>query len=424
MATRCSTPVYLDNHATTPVDPRVCAAMMESLEHHFGNPSNPQHVFARRAEEAQERARATIAAWLGAKSSQEVLITSGATESNNLAIKGVVEGCAVGKTAHLITSKVEHPSVLATCRYLERCGHQVTYLDVDAFGVVDPEQVRRSLRPETCLISVMLCNHEVGSVQPIAAIAAIAREHGALMHCDAVQGIGRVPFDVEAMQVDFATLSGHKVYGPKGIGVLYVRRGVAAVKLAAQLHGGSQEQGLRSGTVNVPGLVGLAKAAALFAEEGEAENARLRVLRDRLQAYLLGHLDDVQLHGADAERRHPGNLNVSFGFVKAADLIWEMQDIAVSAGSACGGGKASPVLDAMGVPEERAVAALRFGVGRFNTTAEIDYVGERVVETVRHLRSQSPRYAAARGSVSSVAAKAAGSAVAEPAAAASTAVVW
>lgn len=386
-------PIYLDNHATTPVDPRVLDAMLPYFTEKFGNAASRNHRFGWDAEEAVEGARDALAKLIGAKSGKELIFTSGATESNNLAIKGVAEFYH-DKGDHIVTCKTEHKAVLDTCKRLERQGFRVTYLDVDAKGQVDPDDVRRALDDNTILVSIMLCNNEIGTVQRIADIGKIAKERGVLFHCDAVQGVGRVDFDVEAMGVDLASISAHKMYGPKGVGALYVRRTKPRVRLVAQMDGGGHERGMRSGTLNVTGIVGLGKAAELFLEEGEEDRAHSQGLRERLRAKLFGALEEIYLNGADDPWRHPGNLNVSFSFVEGEAMMMAIKDVAVSSGSACTSASLEPsyVLRALGVGEELAHSSIRFGVGRFNTEEEIDYVAERVIEQVRRLREMSPLY--------------------------------
>ncbi|MCS6800047.1 MAG: IscS subfamily cysteine desulfurase [Myxococcota bacterium] len=386
-------PIYLDNHATTPCDPRVVEAMLPYFTREFGNAASRNHVFGWRAEEAVERARAQVAALVGARSDKEIVFTSGATESDNLAIKGVARFHR-DRGDHIVTVKTEHKAVLDTCKRLEREGFGVTYLDVDRTGRVDPDDVRRAIEPRTILVSVMLANNEVGTVQPIAEIGAICRERGVFFHCDAVQGVGRVPFDVEAMHVDLASLSAHKIYGPKGVGALYVRRSKPRVRLVAEMDGGGHERGMRSGTLNVPGIVGFGEAARIMKEEGVAESERIRGLRERLRKHLFDHLDEIHLNGADDPWRLPGNLNVSFAFVEGEALMMAIKEVAVSSGSACTSASLEPsyVLRACGVSEELAHTSIRFGIGRFNTEEEIDWVGPHVVAQVRRLRDMSPLY--------------------------------
>jgi cysteine desulfurase len=313
-------PIYMDNHATTPVDPRVVTAMLPFFTHDFGNAASRNHSFGWKAEEAVEYAREQIATLIGAKSDKEIVFTSGATESDNLAIKGVAEFYA-DKGNHIITARTEHKAVLDTCKRLEKQGFQVTYLDVAEDGLIRPEQVAAAITDKTILVSLMLANNEVGSVQPMAEIGKITREKGVLLHCDAVQGVGKVAFDVEAMNVDLASLSAHKMYGPKGVGALYVRRQKPRVRLVAQMDGGGHERGMRSGTLNVPGIVGYGKAAELARREWQTDATRIFGLRQRLREKLFSALDEVHLNGADDPYRLPGNLNISFSFVEGEAMI-------------------------------------------------------------------------------------------------------
>jgi cysteine desulfurase len=377
--------VYLDNHSTTKVDPRVVEAMLPFFTETYGNAASRSHAFGWAAEAAVDVARAQIGALIGA-SAPEIVFTSGATESNNLALKGVAE-LHGSRGRHIVTSAIEHKAVLDSCHHLERQGFSVTVVAPGENGVLDPEAVGRAITPDTILISVMLVNNEMGAIQPIEAIGKVARERKVLLHCDAVQGIGRTPFDVERMHVDLASISAHKIYGPKGVGALFVRRARPRVQLIAQIDGGGHERALRSGTLNVPAIVGFGKACELMASEGEGEAVRIRGLRERLLSRLRAELDGVLLNG-DAERRHAGNLNVSFAGVRSDALMGALRDVAVSSGSACTSASLEPsyVLRAMGIDEERAAASIRFGVGRFNTEGEIDFAAGRVVDEVKKLR--------------------------------------
>jgi len=314
------------------------------------------------------------------------VFTSGATESNNLALKGVAE-LHGSRGRHIVTSAIEHKAVLDSCHHLERLGFEVTLVAPGESGIVDPEAIARAIKVDTILVSLMLVNNEMGAIQPIEEVGRITRERKLLLHCDAVQGIGRTPFDVQRMNVDLASISAHKVYGPKGVGALFVRRARPRVQLIAQIDGGGHERGLRSGTLNVPAIVGFGKASELMASEGASETLRIRGLRDRLLSRLRAELDGVLLN-ADAENRHAGNLNVSFAGVRSDALMAALRDVAVSSGSACTSASLEPsyVLRAMGLDEERAAASIRFGVGRFNTEAEIDFAASRVVDEVRKLR--------------------------------------
>ncbi len=383
--------VYLDHHATTPVDPRVVEAMLPYFTEKFGNPASRQHVWGWEAEQAVERARAQVARLIGAKS-EEIVFTSGATESCNLAIKGVAEAYA-GRGDHIITVATEHRAVLDTCRRLEKRGLRVTYLGVDSEGLLDPDEVRRAITPRTILISVMWAHNEIGVIQFIEEIARIARESGVLFHTDATQAVGKIAVDVGAAGVDLLSVSAHKMYGPKGVGALYVRSGEPRVELVAQMEGGGHERGLRSGTLNVAGIVGLGEACAIAEREMAAEGERLRRLRERLWEQLRNELELVRVNGS-LERRLPGNLNVSFAGVEAAALMREMGEIAVSSGSACSSAEAGPshVLKALGLGDAWARGSIRIGLGRFNTEEEIDYAAGRMIETVRRLRERSPVY--------------------------------
>jgi cysteine desulfurase len=386
-------PIYMDHHATTPVDPRVLEAMLPFFSERFGNAASRSHAFGWDAEEAVERAREQVARLIGARVPQkEIVFTSGATESDNLAVKGAARFHR-DRGDHVVTVRTEHKAVLDSCRRLEREGFRVTALGVAADGRVDPEAVRAALDDRTVLVSVMLANNEVGTVQPIEEIGRITRERGVLFHCDAVQGVGRVPFDVERMNVDLASLSAHKMYGPKGTGALYVRRsGPVRARLLAEMDGGSHERGLRSGTLNVPGIVGLGRAAELMAEEGTAEAERQRALRDRLREAITSRLEEVSVNGSMVHRL-PNNLNLSFGYVEGEALILAFQKrVAVSSGSACTSASVEPsyVLRAMGVSEELADASIRFGLGRSNTVEEVERVADFVVREVTRLREGSP----------------------------------
>jgi len=385
-------PIYMDNHATTPVDPRVIETMLPYFNVKFGNAASRSHVFGWTAEEAVSYAREQIAKLIGAESEKEIVFTSGATESDNLALKGIAEFLK-DKGDHIITTVVEHKAVLDSCKRLEKDGFRVTYLRVGTDGRVDPDDVEKAITDKTILVSVMLANNEVGSVNPLAEIGRITRERGVLFHSDAVQGIGKVPFDVQKMNVDLASITAHKMYGPKGIGALYIRRSKPRVRLVAQVDGGGHERGARSGTLNVPGIVGFGKAAELMLKEGPTENPRILAQRERLRKQLTSSLEEVVLNGS-LEHRLPGNLNVSFAFVEGEGLMMAIKDIAVSSGSACTSASLEPsyVLRAMGVGEELAHSSIRFGIGRFNTDEEIDYVGNLVVDSVKRLRDMSPLY--------------------------------
>jgi len=382
-------PIYLDNHATTPLDPRVLEAMMPYLTTQFGNAASRNHSFGWAAEEAVEKARKQIADLIGA-SPKEIVFTSGATESDNLAIKGVAEMYAE-RGNHIITVATEHKAVLDTCKKLEKHGYRVTYLPVQPDGLIDLDMLRDAITDKTILISVMYANNEIGVLQPIAEIGKIAKEKGVLFHTDAVQAVGKVPVNVIRDNIDLMSISAHKIYGPKGVGALYVRRKSPRVQLTAQMDGGGHERGMRSGTLNVPGIVGLGKACEICQQEMPEEMARMARLRDRLKDKLLGSLDEVYINGS-MERRLPNNLNVSFAFVEGESLLMGINDIAVSSGSACTSATLEPsyVLKALGKGDDLAHSSIRFGIGRFNTEEEIDYVGNRVVEVVNKLRELSP----------------------------------
>jgi cysteine desulfurase len=385
-------PIYMDNHATTPVDPRVIEAMLPYFNAKFGNAASRSHVFGWTAEEAVSYAREQIAKLIGAENEKEIVITSGATESDNLALKGIADFYK-DKGDHIITSVVEHKAVLDSCKRLEKEGYRVTYLGVDKEGRVSPDDVKRAITDKTILVSIMLANNEVGTVNPIGEIGKITRERGVIFHCDAVQGIGKVPFDVQKMNVDLASITAHKMYGPKGVGGLYIRRSKPRVRLVAQMDGGGHERGMRSGTLNVPGIVGFGKAADIMIKDGPAENARILGQREHLRKRLTSALEETQLNGS-LEHRLPGNLNVSFAFVEGEAMMMAIKDVAVSSGSACTSASLEPsyVLRAMGVGEELAHSSIRFGIGRFNTDEEIDYVADLVISSVRKLRDMSPLY--------------------------------
>jgi cysteine desulfurase len=383
--------IYLDHHATTPVDAGVVAAMLPFFSDRFGNPSSLGHAYGQEAQAAVEAARAEVAGLVGALP-EEIVFTSGATESDNLAVRGVA-GAPGQRGRHLVTAAIEHPAVLEPCRTLEREGFEVTRVPVGSDGIVDPGDVGRALRGDTVLVSLMAANNELGTLQPVAEVGAICRERGIVFHSDAVQALGRVPVDVAAWSLDLMSLSAHKMYGPKGTGALYVRRGRRPrLKLQPQAEGGGQERGVRSGTLNVPGIVGFGAAAALARRAllaGEPE--RLQALRDRLLRGLRERLDGLHVNGS-MERRLPGNLHVSLERVEAETLVLALGDrVALSAGAACSeaGGKGSHVLRALGLPDERVYGALRFGLGRYNTEAEVDAAVEAVAEAAREARARS-----------------------------------
>ncbi len=391
--------VYMDNHATTPVDPRVLEAMLPYFTEQFGNAASRNHAFGWAAEAAVDRGREQIAKLIGAKA-KEIIFTSGATESDNLALKGVVEFYKE-KGNHIITVATEHKAILDTCKALERKGlATVTYLPIDEFGVVNPDEVRKAITDKTILISIMHANNEIGTIQPLHEIGKIAKEKGVLFHSDATQGVGKLPVDVEAMGIDLMSFSAHKIYGPKGIGGLYVRARNPRVRLAAQMDGGGHERGMRSGTLNVTGIVGLGKACELAGEMLESESERILRMRERLRQQITSALDEVYLNGHPMQRL-PGNLNLSFAFVEGESLLMGLKDIAVSSGSACTSATLEPsyVLRALGVGDDLAHTSIRFGLGRFNTDEEVDYVADRVIREVTRLREMSPLYEMAKEGV-------------------------
>ncbi|HYS25629.1 MAG TPA: IscS subfamily cysteine desulfurase [Vicinamibacterales bacterium] len=384
-------PIYMDYHATTPVDPRVLEAMMPYFSEKFGNAASRNHPFGWEAEEAVEAARKQVADLIGANA-KEVIFTSGATESNNLAIKGVAEMYRE-KGNHVITCVTEHKAVIDTCKKLEKQGLRVTYLPVQKDGRIDLDELRASITDKTILITIMTANNEIGVIQPIAEIGAIAKEKGILFHTDGVQAVGKVPFDVTSLKVDLVSISGHKIYGPKGVGALYVRRRNPRVLLAEQISGGGHERGMRSGTLNVPGIVGLGKAAQLCQQDMEKDTARLRNLRDRLNEQLHKNLDEIYINGS-WEHRLPHNLNISFAYVEGESLLMGINDVAVSSGSACTSASLEPsyVLKALGAGDDLAHSSIRFGLGRWTTDEEVDYVVDKLTKVVRRLREMSPLY--------------------------------
>ncbi len=384
-------PIYLDNHATTPVDPEVLQAMLPYFTEIFGNAASRNHEFGWKAEAAVEKARAQVASLIGA-TDKEVIFTSGATESNNLAIVGVAEMYRE-KGNHIITTPVEHKAVLDTVHALEKRGYEVTMLPVDQYGRVSAEDVRKAIQPNTILVSVMLANNEIGSVNPIAEIGKVCKEKGVIFHTDAVQGLGKVDINVDAMGVDLVSLSAHKMYGPKGVGALYVRRKNPRVRLAEQMHGGGHERGMRSGTLNVTGIVGFGKAAEVCKRRKVEDDARIRRLRDKMWSAFQEELDEIYLNGHPTERLY-NNLNVSFAFVEGESLMMAMKELAVSSGSACTSASLEPsyVLKAIGVGEDLAHTSIRFGLGRFTTEEEVDYAIKKVIESVKKLRDLSPLY--------------------------------
>src|SRR5438876_2714452 len=393
-------PIYLDNNATTRCDPRVVEAMLPYFTEVYGNAASRNHPFGWEAEKAVNKARAQVARLIGARveskggeeNASEVIFTSGATESNNLAIKGVA-AMYRKKGNHIITQLTEHKAVIDPCKRLEREGYQITFLPVDKYGQVHPEQLAEAITDKTILVSIMAANNEIGTLQPIKEIGKVCKQKGVIFHTDAVQAVGKVPLDVEAMGIDLLSLSAHKMYGPKGIGALYVRKKDPRVRLDAIIDGGGHERGMRSGTLPVQQIVGLGTACDLCREELPTEAPRLIRLREKLREGIMGRLSDVHLNGHPTERL-PGNLNLSFAFVEGEGLMMGIKDIAVSSGSACTSASLEPsyVLKALGVGDELAHSSIRFGLGRFTTAAEVDYTMESVVREVKRLRAMSPLY--------------------------------
>ncbi len=390
-------PVYLDHHATTPVDPRVLDAMLPYYREDFGNAASATHVYGWRAEAAVENARRGVAGAIGARDPREVVFTSGSTESDNLALKGVAFGLAA-KGDHLVTTAIEHPAVLDACRWLETQGRSVTLLPVDGEGFVDPAAVAAAIGPRTILVSVMAANSEIGVLEPLAEIGRVCRERGVLLHSDAAQAVGKVPLDVVALGVDLLSFSAHKLYGPKGVGALYVRRARPRIRIEPLLHGGGHEHGLRSGTLPVALIVGFAKALELCLAALPEEGARLAELRDHLLARLVREIPGLRLTGPRAARL-PGNLHVRIEGVDADQVIVGLPDVALSTGSACASARGEPshVLRALGLPEPALRSGLRIGLGRGTTREEIDLVADRLAEVVRGLRERAPRAAVATG---------------------------
>jgi len=392
-------PIFMDNHSTTPVDPRVLETMLPYFLEKFGNAASRNHSFGWEAEEAVEHARKQIAKLIHADA-KEIVFTSGATESDNLALKGVLE-MYHEKGNHIITSATEHRAVLDTAKALEAKGRAtVTFLPVDKYGMVDPEDVRNAITDKTVLISIMLANNEIGTINPVREIGRIAKEKGVLFHCDATQGVGKIPVNVQEMGIDLMSFSAHKIYGPKGVGALYVRKKAPRVRIAAQMDGGGHERGMRSGTLAVPLIVGFGKACELCEQEMEAEGRRLAAMRDRLQAGIMNALEEVYLNGHPTQRL-PHNLNLSFAYVEGESLLMGLKEIALSSGSACTSATLEPsyVLRALGVGSDLAHSSIRFGLGRFNTDEEVDYTIRRIIEVVTKLREMSPLYEMAKEGV-------------------------
>ena len=382
-------PIYMDNQATTPVDARVFDEMMPYFTERFGNAASRNHEFGWVAEEAVERARARVARVVGA-SAQEIIFTSGATESDNLAIKGAAEMYRE-KGNHIITVVTEHKAVLDSSKRLEKHGYRITYLPVGRDGLIDLDQLKRAMDDKTILVSVMVANNEIGVLQPVAEIGELCRTRGVLFHSDAAQAVGKVAIDVKRQNIDLISISAHKMYGPKGVGALYVREKNPRVQISAILDGGGHERGMRSGTLNVPGIVGLGKACEIALSEMAEESLRLTALRDRLKEKIMSRLEDVSVNGA-MEQRLPGNLNMSFRQIEGESLLMGMKEVAVSSGAACTSAKIEPsyVLKALGLDDDLAQSTLRFGLGRFTTEAEVDYVADKVVNVVNKLRELSP----------------------------------
>jgi cysteine desulfurase len=388
-------PVYMDNHATTPMDPRVLEEMLPYFMEKFGNAASRNHSFGWAGEEGVETARERVAKLVGA-TPKEIIFTSGATESDNLAIKGVAEMYRE-KGNHIITAVTEHKAVLDTCKRLEKYGYRVTYMAVQKDGLIDLEELKRVMDDKTILVTIMAANNEIGVVQPVAEIGKLCRERGVIFHTDATQAVGKIPIDVNKMNIDLMSISAHKMYGPKGVGALYVRRKNPRVQISAIIDGGGHERGMRSGTLNVTGIAGLGKACEIAQQDMPKEAERLRCLRDRLRKGLEAKLDEVFINGS-MEYRLPNNLNMSFAYVEGESLLMGINDIAVSSGSACTSATLEPsyVLKALGVGEDLAHTSIRFGLGRFNTEEEVDYVVEKMAQVVIKLRELSPLYEMAK----------------------------
>jgi cysteine desulfurase len=391
-------PIYMDYHATTPMDPRVFEAIKPYFMETFGNSASRNHSFGWQAEEAVEKSRKQIADLIGA-TPKEIVFTSGATESNNLALKGVAEMYAE-KGNHIITAATEHKAILDTCKRLEKHGIRVTYLPVQANGLVDLDMLKEAITDKTILVSIMYANNEIGVLQNMTEIGKIAKAKGVLVHSDATQAVGKVPVNVIKDNIDLMSMSGHKIYGPKGVGALYVRRKSPRVQITAQMDGGGHERGMRSGTLNVPGIVGLGEACALCQAEMPEESKRMAYLRDKLRSKLESQLDEVYVNGT-MEHRVPNNLNISFAYVEGESLLMGINDIAVSSGSACTSATLEPsyVLKALGAGDDLAHSSIRFGLGRFNTEEEVDYVADKVIDVVKKLRELSPLYEMAKEGV-------------------------
>jgi len=388
-------PIYMDNHSTTPMDPKVLEAMLPYFTEKFGNAASRNHSFGWEAEEALEKARQQLARLVHCDP-KEIVLTSGATESDNLALKGVAE-IYREKGNHIITCMTEHRAILDSAKRLEKMGLSVTYLPVGKDGLVDPEDVKNAITDKTILISIMFASNEIGVIHPMAEIGKIAKSRGVLFHCDATQAVGKIPVDVEAMGIDLMSFTAHKIYGPKGVGALYVRKRNPRVRLAPIIDGGGHERGMRSGTLPVPLVVGFGKACEIAQEVMPTESDRLARLRDKLQEAIYKNLDEVYLNGHPTQRL-PHNLNISFAYVEGESLLMGLKEIALASGSACTSATLEPsyVLRALGVGSDLAHSSIRFGLGRFNTEEEVDYVAGRVVETVKRLREMSPLYEMAK----------------------------
>ena len=384
-------PIYMDNHATTPMDPRVLEAMLPYFGKVFGNAASRNHQFGWEAEQAVDKAREQVAKLIGC-TPKEIIFTSGATESNNLAIKGIAEMYRE-KGNHIITQVTEHKAVLDTCKKLEKMGYEVTYLPVETDGLISLEKLRAAMTGKTILVTIMFANNEIGVIQPVEEIGKLCHEKGVLFHTDAVQAVGKIPVDVQEMNIDVLSLTAHKIYGPKGVGALYVRRRNPRVQITEQINGGGHERGMRSGTLNVPGIVGLGAACEIAMHEMAAEAARQAGLRDYLRQKFENALDYVHVNG-NMDHHLPGNLNMSFVHVEGESLLMGINDIAVSSGSACTSATLEPsyVLKALGLGDDVAHSSIRFGLGRFNNKAEVDYVSDKVITVVKHLREMSPLY--------------------------------
>lgn len=388
-------PIYMDNHSTTPVDPRVLETMIPYFTEKFGNSASRNHSFGWETEQAVDEARRQIATLIHSDP-KEIIFTSGATESDNLALKGVVEMYRE-KGDHIVTSVTEHRAVLDTAKRLEKQGIKVTYVPVNKDGLVEPGEVEKAITDKTILISIMMANNEIGTINPVAEIGRIAKARGVLFHCDATQGVGKIPVDVQAMGIDLMSFSAHKIYGPKGVGALYVRRRNPRVRLSPMMDGGGHERGMRSGTLPVPLIMGFGKACELCMEMMPEESKRMIALREKLQAGILKDLDEVYLNGHPTQRL-PNNMNLSFAYVEGESVLMGLKELAISSGSACTSATLEPsyVIRALGVGSDLAHSSIRFGLGRFNTEEEVDYTIKRVIETIRKLREMSPLYEMAK----------------------------